>query len=596
MDKLDKFLKNVSADHKPHHHPSKRYSNKPNRQHKNTRNGDVLRVYPLGGFEEVGKNMTVFETKNDIIIIDMGLQFPEENMFGVDYVIPDISCLEPKKSKIRAILITHGHLDHIGAIPHLIAKLGFPPIYATPLTNGLIAKRLDEFRLTQKTKLKNISPSDTLTLGKDFKAGFFRINHSIPDGVGIVLDTPAGKIVHTGDFKFDFTPADDRPADFAKIATLGNQNILALFADSTNATEPGYTISESVIEGELDQVIEKATGRVIIATFSTLIGRIDQIIHSSQKHGRKVFLSGRSMENNIEIASSLGYIHAPRGSLRKLDHLRSIPDNQVTIITTGSQGEEMSALTRIALGTHAKIKIKPGDTVVLSATPISGNEKAIVTVINNLVRLGANVVTNRHLDVHTSGHAKQEDLKLMLSLVRPKFLVPVHGEIHMRAAHKELAMQAFKMQDKDIALIDNGDILEFFDGRMRKSKSKMPANDIMVDGRGIGDTASLVQTERQTMSQSGIVMLLFRVTQSGKLIADPNILSKGFVYSKEGKSILEEITQTAKKAYTEEQAKQKNFDEKARQSIRQNIERTTQRLIRKRLDREPLIVPMVVRT
>jgi ribonuclease J len=316
---------------------------------------------------------------------------------------------------------------------------------------------------------------------------------------------------------------------------------LALFSDSTNATEPGHTVSEKVVEAELDRIIEKAKGRVIVATFSSLIGRVDQVIQSALKHNRKIFLSGRSMEDNVEIASNLGYIKTPRGSIRKLDQLRGVPDRQAMIVTTGSQGEEMSALTRISLGTHSKIKIKPGDTIILSSSPIIGNEKAVVTVINNLIQLGAHVVTNRNLDVHTSGHGKQGDLKLMLSLVRPRFLVPIHGELHMRAAHRDLA-EELGLQEKNIALINNGEILEFFDGKMRKSKSKFTVNNIMIDGHGVGgDDASLVQKERQIMSESGMVIVMLKIIETGKLIADPVVISKGFLYSKEGKDIFGEV-------------------------------------------------------
>ena len=623
MDKLDQFLGNVEKDKqinnqkvvgevKPnqnrpqpnqknnsHRNPQNNQPRHPQRNPQNNphrpltkNNSGLLRVYPLGGFEEVGKNMTVFETQNDIVIIDMGLQFPEENMYGIDYVIPDISSLEPKKNKIRGILITHGHLDHIGAVQHLLPKLNFPKVYATPLTRGLIEKRIKEAHLLDKTKIQTILPNDKLHLG-DFEAEFFRVNHSIPDCVGIALSTPAGLIIHTGDFKFDFTPSDQKPADFGKIASLGNRNVLALFSDSTNATEPGHTVSEKVIEAELDRVIEKAKGRVIVATFSSLIGRIDQVIQSALKHNRKVFLSGRSMEDNVEIASNLGYIKTPRGSIRKLDQLKSVPDRQAMLVTTGSQGEEMSALTRISLGTHQKIKIKPGDTVILSSSPIIGNEKAIVTVINNLIRLGAHVVTNRNLDVHTSGHGKQGDLKLMISLVRPRYLVPIHGELHMRAAHRDIAGE-LGIPEKDVALIDNGEILEFFDGKMRKSKSKITVNNIMIDGHGIGDDASLVQRERQTMSQSGMVIIMLKVIETGKLIADPIVISKGFLYAKEGKDIFSEVSQAAKKAYTEQFAKIGKMDNKAEYILREAVRHNCSKTIRKRINREPLILPILV--
>lgn len=614
MDKLDQFLGNVEKNkpvnnqkvlgeiknkpHQPQHNPNQNHAHnhthpKHNPHRPQTKNNsELLRVYPLGGFEEVGKNMTVFETRKDIVIIDMGMQFPEEDMYGIDYVIPDVSALEGKANKIRGVLITHGHLDHIGAVQHLLPKLNFPKVYATPLTRGLIEKRLKEAHLLEKSKIQTISASDKLHLG-DFEAEFFRVNHSIPDCVGIALNTPAGLIIHTGDFKFDFTPSDQKPADFGKIASFGNRNVLALFSDSTNATEPGHTVSEKVVEAELDRIIEKAKGRVIVATFSSLIGRVDQVIQSGIKHNRKIFLSGRSMEDNVEIASNLGHIKTPRGTIRKLDQLKSVPDRQALVITTGSQGEEMSALTRISLGTHSKIKIKPGDTVILSSSPIIGNEKAIVTVINNLIKQGAHVVTNRNLDVHTSGHGKQGDLKLMLSLVRPRFLIPIHGELHMRAAHRDLA-EELGIQEKNIALIDNGEILEFFDGKMRKSKSKFTVNNIMIDGHGVGDDAGLVQRERQVMSEAGMVVVMLKIIETGKLISDPVVISKGFLYPKEGKDIFNEVAQAAKKAYVEQFGKVAKFDNKSEYILREAVRRNCAKTIRKRINREPLILPILV--
>lgn len=552
-----------------------------------------LRVIPLGGLEEVGKNMMAIEYKNDILVIDAGMQFPEEDMLGIDYVIPDISYLEKNKHKIRGIIITHGHLDHIGALPHILPKLNFPLVFGTPLTMGLSSKRLEEFALQKQAKLKNITADDKFRLGC-FNLEFFRVNHSIPDGLGVFINTPVGNLVHTGDFKFDFTPADDKPADFAKIAELSSRGVLAAFVDSTNATKPGYALSERVIGENLDDIISHTSGRIIIASFSSLIGRIQQIIDICIRNNRKIFISGRSMEVNLAIAEKLGYIKAPKGVINKVNSktLDHSPPNRTLILTTGSQGESMSALSRIALGDHNKIQIQKGDTVLLSSSPIIGNEKAIVTVINNLSRLGAKVITNSSMDIHTSGHAQQEDLKLMHSLLKPKYLVPIHGELHMRVAHKEIGLSLGR-NEKSIHLLDNGDILEFDNrGFARKSKEKLNVYDVMVDGLGVGDIGTQVIRERQIMSKNGIIVVLLNVdNQSKKLLEDPNIVSRGFVYMKESQKIYEEIKVVTRKTYEDLMKK----DSKIKRKDLKNIIRITiTKFVRKRIDREPMILPLII--
>ncbi len=558
-------------------------------------NDGKVRYIPLGGMEEVGRNMAACFYKNDIVLVDCGLQFPEADMFGIDYVVPDVSMLEPLKDKIRGIVITHGHLDHIGALPHILPKLGFPTLYGTPLTLGLARKRLEEYALVEKTTFRIIDPAkDKIQLGQ-IGVEFFRVNHSIPDGVGLALVTPNGIITHTGDFKFDFTPADGIPADFGKIAELGKRGVTLAFADSTNAEKPGYTISESVIAKNLAATIEKAKGRIIVATFSSLIGRIQHILSAAVKTNRKVFVSGRSMIQNIEMAVKLGYLKVPQGLLRQLKKgtdISKLPPNKMMILCTGSQGEELSALTRIGLGEHSTIKIKDGDTVVFSSTPIIGNERAVVSVMNNLLRLGANVITNKHLDVHTSGHASQEDLKLMHSLLRPKHLVPVHGELHMRSAHKILA-NGIGIPENNVLLLDNGDIVELAPGGIvRKSKTKIRIDNIMIDGLGVGDIGTQVIRERAIMSENGVVLLIFKAyASSGKLVGDPDIVSRGFIYMKESNAIVEETKKVAKKAYEESiTAGQKDYKE-----VRFAVIKAVERFIRQRIDREPLVLPFTVK-
>ncbi|MCF7836477.1 ribonuclease J [Candidatus Gracilibacteria bacterium] len=581
--------KNKARFNKPHPINQQKNSSSPQAESFD----DKVRVVPLGGQEEVGRNMSAIFYKEDIVIIDCGLQFPEMDMFGVDYVIPDVKFLEDKIHRIRGILLTHGHLDHIGALQHILPKLNFPPLIGTPLTLGLVKKRLDEYDLTSKVKFIEIkNPAiEKIQLGKHFSAEFFRVNHSIPDGVGICLNTPVGNIVHTGDFKFDFTPADGLKCDFGKIAEIGRRGVLLAFADSTNAEKPGYTISEKIVNENIAQTILEAKGRVILATFSSLIGRIQHIVNAANRSGRKVFVSGRSMIANLEMAEKLGYLKAPQGLIRPLKKgvkINELAPNKVMILCTGSQGEELSALTRIALGEHQTIQVKDGDTVIFSSTPIIGNERAVVAVTNNLLRLGAKVITNKNLDVHTSGHASAEDLKLMHSMLKPKFLVPVHGELHMRHAHRDIAIKV-GMDEGNVLLLDNGDILELAPNNIvRKSKSKVRVNNILIDGLGVGDIGTSVLRERQIMSENGIVAIVFKAyKQSSKLVGAPDIISRGFVYMKESNAIVEETKKVAMKAY--EEVAKKDYKE-----VRKEVARAVAKFIRQRIDREPLILPYTI--
>ncbi len=548
-----------------------------------------LRIIPIGGLDEVGKNCTCIEYGRDIVIIDMGMQFPEEDMYGVDYLIPDISYLETVKQRIRGIIVTHGHLDHIGGLRHVLPKLGFPPVYATRMTLGLIEKSTNEFKFSQKITLKPIDEKSIIKMGC-FEASFFQVNHSIPDAVGVILKTPAGTIVHSGDFKFDYNPDIGEPASFDKIALAGSRGVLAALVESTNAMETQPTISDKTVAEELERIVGGTKGRLIIASFSSIIGRIGQLMQFAHKTGRKVFISGRSMVQSIEIAERLGYLHIPKDTLRQMNSINSLPPHKILILTTGSQGEDMSALSRMSLGTHTQIQIRPGDTVVLSSSPIPGNERSIATISNNLIRLGARVITNREMDVHTSGHGSQNDLRLMYSLLKPKYLVPVHGELHMRSAHKDLIV-GLGMDEKNIPMLENGDILEIdTQGRARKSKSKVPANLITVEGTSSGISGGDIQYERQMMAHNGILICLFRVYQHNlSLIADPSITSRGFIYMQESKSILNDAVQVAKKAYSDWQASDRKTDTK--DIIRQSLSRFMQ----KKIHKQPLIVPIIVK-
>lgn len=549
----------------------------------------MLRVIPLGGLDEVGKNMMVFEYERDIVIVDMGFQFPEEDMLGVDYVIPDVSYLMDKLDRIRAILITHGHLDHIGAIPYLLPKLGFPPILSAKLTVGLVQKRLEEFNLERKARLQVIDPAKSLRLG-NFLIDWFRVNHSIPDGLGIILRTPAGTVVHTGDFKFDYTPVFQQPADYAKIASLGSQNVVALFSDSTNALKAGYTMSEKKIGETLDEIIKTSRGRIIIAAFSSLIGRIQQIIQSASFYRRKVFLSGRSMTDNISIAQQLAFIKAPPGLIHPINKIGKTKDEHVLILTTGAQGEAMSALTRMALGDHAHIAIKRGDTIVLSSSPIPGNERSIYTVINNLVRFGARVIFNQVMDVHTSGHAQREDLKLMINLVKPKYLVPIHGELFMRQAHSEIGRE-LGMSEKNTVVLENGDVMEIHRGEAHKLNEKVNANYVMIDGKGVGDVGAQIIMDRQIMAENGVLVVLFTIdAKTRKLVRDPEVISRGFIYMKESTEIVNETIVVSKKAYEETLSRMPNG---RRGEIKAFIRGCLDRFSHKKIERHPLILPIL---
>lgn len=579
--------------HKTSHHPSKHKKiEKGGKFHKQQSGGNKLRIIPLGGLEEVGKNIMALEYGNDIIIIDAGMSFAGPDMLGVDYIVPDVSYLAQRKRNIRGIVFTHGHLDHIGAAQYIIPQLGNPHLYATKLTAGLLKNRLREFGLDKSARLHEFNEDSKLKLGV-FEVEFFRVNHSIPDGMGVFIKSPAGNIVHTGDFKFDHAPAIDKPADMQRIAEIGKKGIDVLLIDSTNAVKPGFCKSEKDIAENLEDVISKTKGRLIIASFSSLIGRINQIVNIAAKYNRKVFLSGRSMIDNMKLAENLGYTTYPKGFVKKIGpQVKSLPPSQTIILTTGAQGETLSALTRMSIGEHAHVKIREGDTVIISASPIPGNELAIVSVINNLYRLGARVITNGDMDIHTSGHAHQEEIKIMYSMIKPKCYVPIHGELFMRMGHVEMIKKVADPKMTITMLENNGDILEVSKQGVRKSKQKIPANDILVDGLGFGDIGSKVIQERKKMSENGLLIMLFHAYEKTKnLVSEPDIISRGFVYVKESQTISQEIKKVAQKAF--EQATQQNRKIELR-DLKRELTRNISGFIRKRLGREPMIVPIIM--
>ena len=495
-----------------------------------------LKIIPLGGLSEIGKNMMAIEYEDDIIVVDCGLMFPEEEMLGIDLVIPDVSYLLDKKDRVKGIVITHGHEDHIGALPYILPQLNVP-VYATKLTRGLISVKLKERKTLAGVNLRLVPPGGSVNLGK-FRVEFFAVCHSIPDAVGLIIHTPMGDVVHTGDFKLDHTPVCGNPTDLARLAQLGSRGIFLLLSDSTYAELPGYTPSEKVVGDNLDRVIAEAPGRVIVATFSSLISRIQQVIDAAAKYQRRVFIVGRSMIDTVRMSIELGYLRAPDGVIARLDELRGLPHNKIVFITTGSQGEPTSALVRMANRDHPQLHVMAGDTVVLSASPIPGNEALVNRTVDTLFKQGARVLYSKVAEVHVHGHASQEELKLMLSLTKPKYFVPVHGEYRHLSLHAKLA-EAMNIPKQNIFVLEDGDVLELTaDGG--KVTGKVPASNVYVDGLSVGDVDSVILRDRKMLAKDGIVMVIITIdSQTGKLVGRPDIVSRGFVDAIESKDMLE---------------------------------------------------------
>ena len=502
-----------------------------------------LRVVPLGGLGEIGRNMMALEYGDDMVVIDAGVLFPGEDMPGVDFIIPDITYLVENKDKIRAILITHGHEDHIGALPYVLQEIDVP-VYASRLTHGLITVKLKEYRGLRGARLNVVEPHVPFKIGR-LRAEFFRVCHSIPDAMGIALTTPVGMVIHTGDFKIDHTPADGKPTDFGSLSQLSSDGVLLLFSDSTYAEVEGYTPSEQTVGEALDRVIGEATGRVMVATFASLISRMQQTIDAAVKHGRKVTFVGRSMLNNSKMATNMGYLDSPPGTVVSLSEARQLPHDEVVILATGAQGEPTSALVRIANGEHQDIEIVRGDTVVISASPIPGNERLVGKTIDNLYRQGATVLYSRTALVHVHGHGSREELKMMLSLVRPKFFVPVHGEYRHLVAHASLA-QSSGIPESNTFVLEDGDVLELT-AEAGTVEDKVPAGPVFVDGHRLWDTQDRVLGERKRLARDGIVMVLLTFDkQTNKLLKQPKVMSAGFVEMDESGELYEKTSQKAR--------------------------------------------------
>lgn len=549
---------------------------------------EKLSIFPLGGVGEIGKNMYVVQYGNDIVVIDSGLKFPDEDMLGVDIVIPDITYLVDNREKIRGIVITHGHEDHIGGLPYVLKQLNVP-IYATRLTMGLIEVKLKEAGILGETKRTIITGDSELRLG-GFGVSFFRTNHSIPDSVGICVETPEGLVVHTGDFKFDQTPVNEQYADIHKMAELGARGVLALLSDSTNAERPGFTGSERVVGQALNEEFLRAEQRVIVATFASNVHRLQQVIDACMLTNRKLAVIGRSMVNVVTIASELGYLHLPDGMLIEPDDVNKLPANRVCILSTGSQGEPMSALTRMARSSHKKLDILPGDTVIIAASPIPGNEKYVSRTVDELYRLGANVVYGGSVSgIHVSGHGSQEDLKLMLNLMKPKYFIPIHGEYRMLMHHAKLA-ESVGVEKENIFLLDNGDTVEIQNGHARKA-GKVHAGNVLIDGLGVGDVGNIVLRDRKLLSQDGILVVVVTLSkQEGKVLSGPDIISRGFVYVRESEGLLDEanriVSGTLSKLMTE------NVNEWS--SLKTHVKDALGRFLYEKTKRRPMVLPIIM--
>jgi len=556
-----------------------------------------LRVMVLGGLEEVGRNMTLVEFNKEIIIIDMGLQFPEEDMYGIDYIIPNISYLEDKKDLIKGVIITHGHMDHIGGIPHIMGKIGNPPMFMGKMTAGLVRRRNIEFKMAPNLNIKEIDETNRIKLGANFDIEFLRVNHSVPDCFAIIVNTPLGKIIHTGDFKIDFTPVNDKPADLQRFAQIGAQNVLMLMADSTDATHAGYQISESAIGDEMGKLFEKITGRIIVGTFASQLSRMQKIFDLAARYGRRVSLQGRSINSNVEVAHQIGYLKFNPRILVEDRDLNKIPDNQIIIIGTGAQGETNGAfLNRVVAGEHRTVYFKQGDTVIFSSSVVPGNERTIQTLMDKMVRQGVKVINYRMMDVHAGGHAKQEDLKLVMRLLKPEYFMPIEASHYMLRANAELAEQVGIPKEK-IFVADNGQVVEFrrtpagiINGKL--TAEKVPTDYVMVDGLGVGDVSDVVLRDRQMMAEDGMIVVIATIdSKTNDIIGNPDLISRGFVYMKENKDLIEKTRMMAKKI-VKDQAGTLPIDE---DYIKNKLRNDIGQFLFTQTKRRPMVLPVVIK-
>lgn len=545
-----------------------------------------IKIIPLGGLGEIGKNMTAFECGSDIIVVDCGLGFPDEQMYGIDIVIPDIAYLKANASRIKGIILTHGHEDHIGAIPYVMKALDVP-IYATPLTAALVELKLEEHDLLYNTQIFTKKAGDSFRLGC-FTVEFINVNHSIADAVALAIKTPLGTIIHTGDFKIDITPIQGKMIDLPRLGQLGNEGVLALLSDSTNVEKPGYSVSEMKVGETFDRLFKNCDQRIIVTTFASNVYRLQQIIDVAAKYKRKVGITGRSMENILRVATVLGYLSVPEGVLMDIAQLNKMPKNKVVIISTGSQGEAMSALYRMAFSEHRQINIEPGDRVIVSASAIPGNENMISKVIDELFHKGAEVIYDRNTDLHVSGHASQEEQKMMLALVKPKYFIPVHGEYRMLVKHAELG-KLMGVPPKNVVIAENGKVIEITKKSIKLNGS-VQSGAVMVDGTGVGDVGSVVMRDRHRLAEDGMVVVVVTLSSwDNAMLAEPEILTRGFVYVKEAEEMLEELRHVTREAVSAcQDAGIKDWS-----SIKSRIKSSVSAYLYKATKRSPMILPLI---
>lgn len=548
-----------------------------------------LRIIPLGGLGEIGKNMTAFESDNDIIIIDVGIAFPEENMPGIDAVIPDFTYLLARKDKVKAIVLTHGHEDHIGALPYFLKSINVP-IYGTQFTLALVQKKLDEAGLGTSATLETVKYGDMIIKG-DFAVEFIRTNHSIADACALAITTPAGIVIHTGDFKVDYTPVDNEPIDLMRMAELGERGVLLLMADSTNAEKKGFTMSERTVGKTFEDLFSKIDGRIIVATFSSNIHRVQQIVNISKQLGRKCVICGRSMVNIVDVASSIGYMENTDEVIIPVEEIDNYPANELVIITTGSQGEAMSALTRMANATHNQVEIYPTDTVIISASPIPGNEKSIAKVIDDLFKKGANVIYKALAEVHVSGHACEEELKLIHTITKPKYFMPVHGE-HRHLIHHANIAKKLGMPEENIFITENGAVVEFRGDDHASIAERVEAGNVLVDGLGVGDVGNIVLRDRRHLATDGLIIIVLSIlTDTGKVISGPDVISRGFVYMRESEDIISNIRELTLEALEKTEDMRKRHDWTLKKTM---IRDAVHDYVYEKTKRNPMILPVIM--
>jgi ribonuclease J len=552
-------------------------------------NENLLSIFALGGINEIGKNMYVIQYGDDMVIIDCGGKFPDESLLGIDLIIPDMTYLEENKDKIRGLVVTHGHEDHIGGIPYFLNKINVP-IYATKFTLGLIELKLEEHRILRDTKLIPIDSNSELELGQ-IKVSFFKVSHSIPDCLGIVFETPEGNVVHTGDFKFDLTPENNQYSDIHKMAEIGRKGVLALVSESTNAERPGLTPSERIVAGHMDEAFMKAQGKLFISTFASNVNRVQQVVNSALKTNRKLVLLGRSMVNVVSVAIERGYINIPEGMLMDPNDVDKISPERVAILCTGSQGEPMAALAKLSSGSYRGVSIYPGDTVILAASPIPGNEKDVSRIIDNLFQLGANVIygSGSSTGMHVSGHGYQEDLKLMITLMKPTYFIPIHGEFRMLHHHRLLA-ESVGVEKENTFIIRNGDVVDIENGAARQTRD-IPSGDTYVDGMGVGDVGEMVLRDRKQLSEDGMLVIVLTLSKNEqRLISDPDTITRGFVYVKDSEKLIKEVNLLVKKTVNDmrgDNLRQWNV-------IKQNIKKAVGQFLFKETKRKPMILPIII--